>query len=92
MNAVKLDERGRLLLAKEIREKYGDKFFIVEALNEIVLIPIPKDPLKTLREEGKKLPKNLSIPEIKRLTREQAVKETIEEQIQAKVITKKKQV
>ncbi|MBI2579813.1 MAG: hypothetical protein HYW27_02835 [Candidatus Aenigmarchaeota archaeon] len=79
MQITKLDERGRLLIEKNIRDKYGDEFAVFEALGEIVLIPVPKDPLKALREEGKKLPKNMSVKELKVMARELALKEVLDE-------------
>jgi len=73
------DDRGRIVLSREIREEYGEKFFIVKSLGEVVLIPVPEDPLKTLREEGKKLPKSLSVADLKKIARESALKEILEE-------------
>ena len=74
MSIAKLDDRGRLLIPKSIREEYGEEFTIIESLGEIVLIPLPDDPLKTLEEEGKKLPAGTSIDDIKRQARASAVK------------------
>jgi len=79
MPITKLDDRGRLLLPKESRDRYGDEFMVVEALGEIVLIPVPKDPLKALREEGKKLPKDMSVKDLKKLAHELALKELMDE-------------
>lgn len=78
MPYAKLDDRGRLLLSKEVREKYGDEFVVVESIGEIVLFPIPKDPLKALEEEGKKLPKNLSVTDLKKQAKELVLKEVLE--------------
>ena len=94
MPEVILDDRGRLVLDKRLRDKFGDRFTIVEALGEIVLIPVPKDPLKTLQEEGKKLPSNMSVGDLKRLARdlaeEQAVKRLKEHNRHQKHIDKKR--
>ncbi len=79
MAILKLDDRGRLLLSKETRRKYGNEFAVVQAPGEIVLIPVSKNPLKALRIEGKKLPKDMSIAEIKKRAREHAMKETLQE-------------
>lgn len=76
---IACDERGRILLAKDVREKYGNKFVIVKAPGELVLLPIPKNPLKALREEGKKIPKGVSVSEMKKKARDLALKEIIEE-------------
>ena len=79
MYILKLDDKGRILLAKEIRKKYGDEFALVEAPHELVLLPIPKDPLKALRAEGKKLPKGMNVHELKKKARQLALKEILDE-------------
>jgi len=72
---AKIDDKGRIYLPKEIREKFNSKeFYIVDLRYGIVLIPKLRDPIKALEEEGKKLP-NLDIKELKRIIREEAEKE-----------------
>lgn len=51
MSEISLDERGRLTLPKEIRERYGDRYHIVELHDGIKLIPVAEDPLDALRDE-----------------------------------------
>jgi len=46
-----LDDRGRLTLPKELRERYGDRYHIVELHDGIKLIPVSEDPLDALRDE-----------------------------------------
>lgn len=46
-----LDDRGRLTLPKELRERFGDRFHIVELHDGIKLVPVSEDPLDVLREE-----------------------------------------
>jgi bifunctional DNA-binding transcriptional regulator/antitoxin component of YhaV-PrlF toxin-antitoxin module len=46
-----LDDRGRLTLPKDTRERYGDRYRIVELHDGIKLVPIAEDPLDALREE-----------------------------------------
>jgi len=48
---VTLDDRGRLTLPKELRERYGDRYHIVELHDGIKLIPVSEDPLGALRDE-----------------------------------------
>lgn len=50
MAEATLDGRGRLTLPKEIRERYGDHYHIVELHDGIKLIPIDDDPLGALRD------------------------------------------
>ena len=72
---AKLDKKGRIYLPKGVREKYKtDEFYIVDLPYGIVLVPRVEDPLKTLEEEGKKLP-NLPIAGLKRVIREEAERE-----------------
>jgi len=51
MSEATLDGRGRLTLPKEIRERYGDHYQIVELHDGIKLIPVEDDPLEALRSE-----------------------------------------
>jgi len=51
MSEATLDDRGRLTLPKELRERYGDRYHIVELHDGIKLVPIAEDPLDALRDE-----------------------------------------
>ncbi|ELY94231.1 hypothetical protein C483_03665 [Natrialba hulunbeirensis JCM 10989] len=51
MADVALDDRGRLTLPKEIRERYGDRYHIVQLHDGIKLVPVAEDPLEALRDE-----------------------------------------
>lgn len=51
MSEATLDDRGRLTLPKELRERYGDRYHVVELNDGIKLVPIADDPLEALREE-----------------------------------------
>lgn len=42
---------GRIYLSTELREKYGDRFRILERDDRLVLLPVPDDPLEALRDE-----------------------------------------
>jgi len=42
---------GRIYLSTELREKYGDRFRLVERGDRLVLVPIAEDPLAALRDE-----------------------------------------
>ena len=46
-----LDGRGRLPLPKEVRERYGERYHIVQLHDGIKLVPIADDPLDALRDE-----------------------------------------
>jgi len=51
MSETTLDDQGRLTLPKETRERYGDRYHVVELHDGIKLIPIAEDPLDALRAE-----------------------------------------
>lgn len=51
MSEARLDDRGRLTLPKEMRERYGDRYHIVELHDGIKLVPVSDDPLDALRTE-----------------------------------------
>jgi len=51
MSEATLDDRGRLTLPKEIRERYGDRYHVVDVHDGIKLIPVADDPLDALRDE-----------------------------------------
>ncbi|KYH24593.1 hypothetical protein HAPAU_35760 [Halalkalicoccus paucihalophilus] len=51
MSNTRLDERGRLTLPKEIRERYGEHYHIVELHDGIKLVPVADNPLEALRDE-----------------------------------------
>ncbi|WP_224332672.1 AbrB/MazE/SpoVT family DNA-binding domain-containing protein [Haloprofundus halobius] len=43
------DERGRIYLPKDVRERFGDKYRIVELPSHIALFPVDDDPLEGIR-------------------------------------------
>lgn len=51
MSEATLDDRGRLTLPKDLRDRYGDRYYIVELHDSIKLVPIADDPLDALRDE-----------------------------------------
>ncbi|KDE57568.1 hypothetical protein EL22_11255 [Halostagnicola sp. A56] len=51
MSDVVLDARGRLTLPKEVRERYGDRYHVVQLPDGVKLVPVADDPLEALRDE-----------------------------------------
>lgn len=43
------DERGRLYLPKDVRERFGDQYRIVELPTHVALFPVDDDPVAGLR-------------------------------------------
>lgn len=60
MGKASLDSRGRLTLPKEIRERYGSQYRIVELHDGIKLIPVDENPLEALRAEFEEVEKSAS--------------------------------
>jgi hypothetical protein len=48
--AKSTDERGRIYLPKEIRERYGTDYRVVELPTYVALLPIAEDPLAAVQE------------------------------------------
>lgn len=69
--STKTDAQGRLYLPKEIRERYGDKYHIVEYDDHIELIPVADDPLAAVREAAGEL-QDVPIEEIRTDIEEEA--------------------
>jgi bifunctional DNA-binding transcriptional regulator/antitoxin component of YhaV-PrlF toxin-antitoxin module len=42
------DERGRIYLPKDVRERFGDEYRIVELPGHVALFPVDEDPLDGL--------------------------------------------
>lgn len=76
MNMMKTtcDEEGRIRLDRSIRARYGDQFLVLEGRKELILRPVPDDPLQDLREIGRRL-KGKTVSELKEAIEQQALKE-----------------
>ncbi len=74
MHLTHCDERGRIYLKEAVRTRYGEEFIVVEAPSEIVLLPVPDDPVEDLARLGEKL-KGISIQDMKAAIRRRAQKE-----------------
>lgn len=48
--ASKVDEQGRLYIPKSTRDRYGERFRIVELYDGVKLIPVDEDPVDGLKE------------------------------------------
>lgn len=44
------DERGRLYLPKGVRDRFGDRFRIVELPTHVALFPVDDDPVEGLQD------------------------------------------
>ena len=73
MSDATLDDRGRLTLPKEMRERYGDRYHVVDVHDGIKLIPVADDPLAALRDEFADV--EMSAEELREEAREAALDE-----------------
>ena len=74
------DDRGRIVLPREIREKHGERYRIVDLTDRVELVPLRSDPIEGLREAVGDAFAEKSIAEIKAEARagaqEHALRET----------------
>ncbi|MDZ7850751.1 MAG: AbrB/MazE/SpoVT family DNA-binding domain-containing protein [Halodesulfurarchaeum sp.] len=73
------DDRGRIVLPREIREKHGEHYRIVELADRVELIPLRSDPIEGLREAVGDAFAGKSIAEIKAEARSAAQKHALHE-------------
>lgn len=73
MSEVSLDGRGRLTLPKEVRERFGEHYQVVQLEDGVKLIPIAEDPLGALRDEFDDVDK--AAEELRREARDAALDE-----------------
>jgi len=82
--SVEIDSHGRLYLSSELREKYGEKFHVVEYEGRIELIPIDEDPLQAVRDEIGGTLEGKSREELREKALERATKEAEDDIEQAR--------
>ncbi|WP_049921145.1 AbrB/MazE/SpoVT family DNA-binding domain-containing protein [Halopiger djelfimassiliensis] len=73
MSDVALDDRGRLTLPKEVRERYGDRYHVVQLPDGVKLVPVADNPLEALRDEFADVDK--SADELREKARDDAIDE-----------------
>ncbi len=73
------DDRGRIVIPHEIREKHGDRYRVVELDDRVELIPLKDDPIEGFRDAVGDAFDEKSIAEIKREARDAAREDAIED-------------
>lgn len=73
------DDRGRIVIPHEIREKHGDRYRVVELDDRVELIPLAEDPIEGLRDAIGDAFDDKSIAEIKREARAGAREEAVDD-------------
>ncbi len=79
MTEVTTDDHGRITLPKKTRERYGNRFRLVELESEIKHIPID-DPIEGLREAVGDAFERKSVAELKNKARESAAEQVRDRQ------------
>lgn len=78
------DDRGRIVIPHEIRERHGTRYRIIELTDRVELIPLQDDPIAGLRDAVGDAFEGKSVAEIKReargAARENAIAEHTESQ------------
>lgn len=76
------DERGRLYLPKDVRERFGETYRVVELPSHVALFPVDEDPLEGVRNAVGDALENESVDELKAQTREsiaESARDSVEE-------------
>lgn len=73
------DERGRIVIPHEIRERHGDRYRVVELDDRVELIPLKSDPIEGLRDAVGDAFDDASIAEIKREARDAAREDAVDD-------------
>lgn len=64
MSEITTDERGRITIPKAVRERFGERYRLVELEDGIKLMPVPDDPLESLRNAASDELKAASMDEL----------------------------
>lgn len=73
------DDRGRIVIPREMRERHGERYRVIELRDRIELVPLSADPIEGLRDAIGDTFEDTSIAEIKQAAREAARAEALEE-------------
>lgn len=77
MAVASVDDQGRVYIPKNLRERYGDDFRIIDTKDGLLFMPLPENPLEKFQEKEKLDEKSVS--ELKDEVREAAGRQVLEE-------------
>jgi len=80
MTEVATDERGRITIPKKIRDRFGDRYRMIELQEGVKLLPVPDDPVTALRQASSEEFKQASMDELQTAALEEA-REQIDEHV-----------
>jgi bifunctional DNA-binding transcriptional regulator/antitoxin component of YhaV-PrlF toxin-antitoxin module len=69
---VQADDRGRVTIPKAVRDRYGERYRLVELDSGIKLVPIPDDPLEALRAAASEELREASLEALEDAARDEA--------------------
>lgn len=70
------DERGRLYLPKDVRERFGETYRVVELPSHVALFPVDDDPLEGVQDAVGDALENERVDELTEQTR-QSIAESV---------------
>lgn len=73
------DDRGRIVIPSEIREKHGNRYRIVELDDRVEMIPLQNDPIEGLRDVVGDAFDDQSIADVKKAARDAAEEDVTRE-------------
>lgn len=78
--SVETDDHGRIYLPKDLRDKHGERFRVVDLPNRVVLIPLSEDSLEAVQAAVGDTFEGTSLDEL-----DEEVVETVKEETDAEV-------
>lgn len=69
---VEADDRGRIYLQKRLRERFGERFHVLEYADRLELVPIADDPLAAARDAAAGAFDDVSIEEVRETAEQRA--------------------
>lgn len=79
MTEVQTDARGRVTVPKPLRERFGERYRLVELDDGIKLVPIPADPVAALRDAAGERLRDASPEELRDAAEERGREETLDD-------------
>ncbi|GAB3021380.1 AbrB/MazE/SpoVT family DNA-binding domain-containing protein [Natronobiforma cellulositropha] len=76
MTEVATDERGRITIPKAVRDRLGERYRLVELRDEVKLLPVPDDPVASLRDASSEAFKRATMEELQETAHERARAQT----------------
>ena len=73
------DERGRIYLPKAVRDRFGDRYRIVEFPTHVALFPVDENPLEGIRTAVGDAFEGSDVDELKREARDAIARDVREE-------------